>query len=255
MNRLIAIIWNTFRETIRDKILYNLLIFSLLLIGSTMFLQNLTVAYNRQVMDDLGLAFTGIFGTMIAIFVGIGLVYKEIDRRTIYTIVSKPIPRYKFLLGKFLGLQLTLLFNVAVMTVLMFATSFLTFKSVHWYLLWAIAFLFIELMVIASIAMMFSTFTTPTLSAIFTLSFWLTGHLVGDMRQFAMHAKDISVIKTFYILTRIFPDLERFNLKSWATYGDPLDYKAVLLSVALGLGYSVFFLGIAALIFQRRDFK
>ena len=255
MNRIIAIAWNTFRESIRDKILYNLLIFSLLLIGSTVFLQNLTFIFQKRLMIDIGLAFISVFGTMIAIFVGIGLVYKEIDKRTIYTIVSKPIPRYRFLLGKFLGLQFTLIVNLAFMTTLLIVSVYVTLHEPAWTVLWAVGFMFLEFMVITSIAMMFSSFTSPTLSALFTLSFWLAGHLVGDMRHFASHAKEVSVIKMFAVITRIFPDLERFNLKSWASYGDPLDPNVVVYTIMLAIIYSVFFLGIAAIIFQRRDFK
>jgi len=255
VNRIAAIAWNTFRESIRDKILYNLLIFAMLLIGSTVFLQGLAVGLPGRVMVDLGLGFINIFGIFITVFIGIGLVYKEIDRRTIYTIVSKPISRLRFLLGKFFGLQLTLVVNLVLMTVLLFAAIYFTLKETPFHILWAAAFMFLEFMVLTTVAMMFSTFTTPTLSAIFTLSFWVMGHLVGDMRDFAMHAKESGVIKTFAVLTRSLPDLDRFNLKSWASYGGPLDHNVVIYTIMLGLLYSIFFFTIAALIFWRRDFK
>jgi ABC-type transport system involved in multi-copper enzyme maturation permease subunit len=255
MSRIAAIAWNTFRESIRDKILYNLLIFALLLIASTVFLQELAVGFPGRVMVDLGLGFINIFGVFITVFIGIGLVYKEIDRRTIYTIVSKPISRLRFLLGKYFGLQLTLLVNLALMTVLLFAAIYFTLKETPWHIIWAAGFMFIDFMVLTSVAMMFSTFTTPTLSALFTLSFWVTGHLVGDMRHFAEQAKSTRVIHTFAFLTSAFPDLERFNLKSWASYGGPLDHSVIIYTIMLGLIYSIFFFTIAALIFWRRDFK
>jgi len=255
MKRTAAIAWNTFRETIRDRILYNLLIFTLLLIGSTVFLQNLAVGNPTQVMIDLGLAFVSVFGTLITVFVGIGLVYKEIDRRTIYTIVSKPISRHQFLLGKFMGLQITLAINLILMTVLLMGSIYYAVGDTPWHILWAILFLFLEFMVITSIAMVFSSFTTPTLSALFTLSIWLMGHLVGDMRDFAARSEDVTVIKTFAVLTRIIPDLERFNLRNWASYGGSLDASVLIYTVMLGLVYAAFFLGLSALIFWRRDFK
>ncbi len=255
MKRISAIAWNTFRETIRDKILYNLLVFTLLLIGSTIFFQELTVGNTMQVMINLGLAFVSIFGTLITVFVGIGLVYKEIDRRTIYTIVSKPIRRYQFLLGKFSGLQITLAVNLILMTILLMGSIYYALGDTPWHILWAILFLFLEFMVITSIAMVFSSFTTPTLSALFTLAIWLMGHLVGDMRDFAAQAKDVTVIQTFAVLTRIIPDLERFNLKSWVTSGEPLDPNVLIYTAMLGILYSAFFLGLCALIFWRRDFK
>jgi len=255
MKRIAAIAWNTFRETIRDKILYNLLIFTLLLIGSTIFLQELTVSNPKQVMIDLGLAFVSIFGTLIAVFVGIGLVYKEIDRRTIYTIVSKPIRRYQFLLGKFSGLQLTLAVNLILMAILLMGSIYYALGDTPWHILWVILFLFLEFMVITSIAMVFSAFTTPTLSALFTLAIWLMGHLVGDMRDFAAQAGNVTVIKTFAVLTRVIPDLERFNLKSWAGYGQAPDPSVLIYTAMLGIIYTAFFLGVCTLIFWRRDFK
>jgi len=226
-----------------------------LLIGSTVFLQELAIGFPERVMMDMGLAFISVFGTLIAIFIGVGLVYKEIDRRTIYTIVSKPIPRYRFLLGKFLGLQLTLLVNLVLMTVLLLTAIYLAVDETPWHIILAVAFLLLEFMVLTSIAMMFSTFTSPTLSALFTLSFWVVGHLVGDMRHFVLQAKEATVIKTFAVLTRSLPDLDRFNLKSWASYGGPVDHSVIIYTIILGLLYSAFFLGVAALIFQRRDFK
>ena len=253
--KVFAIAWNTFRESIRDRILYNLLIFSLLLIFSTIVFQELTVMMQERVMIDLGLAGIGVFGTMMAVFLGIGLVYKEIDRRTIYTIVSKPISRKSFVMGKFLGQMITLSINLFIMLVMLQAVVWFTLKTFSWTPVWAVAFLFLELMVITSIAMLFSSFTTPTLSAIFTLSFWLMGHLVADMRNYVATADEAVFIKTLTALTKAIPDLERFNLKNWATYGGPLETNAVLLTIALGLIYTVFFLAAASLIFEKRDFK
>ena len=253
--KIMAIAWNTFRESIRDRILYNLLIFALLLIVSTVALQELTVATQQRVMVDLGLASISVFGTLMAIFLGIGLVYKEIDRRTIYTIVSKPIARHWFIVGKFIGQMITLAVNLAVMAIMLEAVIFATLHLVDLAPVWAVAFLFLELMVLTSIAMLFSSFTTPTLSAIFTLSFWVMGHLVADMRNFAAHSAKAKVINTFAALTRTIPDLDRFNFKTLATYGEKMDPQTALYTILLGLFYTVFFLALAALIFQRRDFK
>jgi len=253
--KILAIAWNTFRESIRDRILYNLLIFALLLIVSTVALQELTVATQQRVMVDLGLASISVFGTMMAIFLGIGLVYKEIDRRTIYTIVSKPVARRWFIVGKFIGQMITLAVNLVVMTAMLEAVIYSTLRVSDFAPLWAVGFLFLELMVLTSIAMLFSSFTTPTLSALFTLSFWVMGHLVADMRNFAKHSEKAVVIRTFDKLTRIIPDLDRFNLKALATYGQKMDPQTAIYTILLGLLYTAFFLTIAAIIFGRRDFK
>src|SRR5512136_35955 len=114
--KIVPIALNTFRENVRDKVLYNLVIFAFLLIASALILGELSIGQEVKIIVDLGLASVSLVGGMMAVFIGIGLVYKEIDRRTIYNIVSKPVERYQFLLGKFLGLLMTLSVNVCVMT-------------------------------------------------------------------------------------------------------------------------------------------
>src|SRR5213596_1510604 len=116
MSRIIVIALNTFKENLRDKILYNLVFFGLLLIGSSILLSTLTMGEHAKIIQDIGLASINVFGVLIAIFVGIGLVSKEIDKRTIYSIIAKPISRSQFLLGKYCGLVLTLVVNVVIMT-------------------------------------------------------------------------------------------------------------------------------------------
>lgn len=253
--KILAIAFNTFRESIRDRILYNLLIFALLLICSTIALQELTIATQKRVMIDLSLAAISVFGTMMAVFLGIGLVYKEIDRRTVYTIVSKPVSRLSFIIGKFCGQMITLGVNILLMLIMLMAVYGIAHRSFEWPPLLAVAFLYLELMVLTALAMLFSSFTTPTLSAIFTLSFWVMGHLVADMRNFAATTDKAVFVKTLTTLTKVIPDLERFNLKNWAVYGDPISLNVILLTVCLGLIYVIFFLAGAVFIFERRDFK
>jgi ABC-type transport system involved in multi-copper enzyme maturation permease subunit len=113
--RVLTIARNTFREAVRDRVLYNLVLFVLLLTGGAIFLGELSAAQEAKIIIDMGLSAMLLFGVFIAIFVGVGLVYKEIERRTIYAIFSKPVGRGEFLLGKYLGLCLTLAVNVAVM--------------------------------------------------------------------------------------------------------------------------------------------
>ena len=103
-----AVAWNTFREAIRDKILYNLVFFSLLIMGVSTYLGDIALGKSVKVIQDVGLASMSVFGLLIAIFVGIGLVYKEIQRRTIYTLLAKPISRGQFLVGKYFGLVMTI---------------------------------------------------------------------------------------------------------------------------------------------------
>ena len=252
--RILSIAINTFRENLREKLLYNLLFFALLMIGSSILLSRITLGDYHRLILDLGLASINLFGVLIAIFVGIGLVSKEVDRKTIYTIVSKPIPRYEFLLGKYCGLVITLFANTVVMVVGLLIVlqvmdvpiTSLVFKS--------LALIFLELMVITAVAVLFSTFTSATLSAIFTLAVYVIGHLSGDLKEFAKKMDEVSemlVNAIYYTL----PNLERFNLKGHVIHHLDFGLADMALTLAYGLTYAAFLLLLASVIFQRRDFQ
>src|SRR5215217_3286027 len=212
MRRILSIGLNSFRETLREKLLYNLLIFALLMIGSSILLSRLTLGDANRLILDLGLASINLFGVIIAIFVGIGLVSKEIDKKTIYTILSKPVPRYEFLLGKYLGLCLTLFANTAIMVMGLLMVLKFTEVPIEWVLFKSLSLMFLELMVITAVALLFSTFTSSTLSAIFTLAIYVIGHLSGDLKAFGekMDAMGRGILNAVYY---VMPNLERFNLK------------------------------------------
>jgi ABC-type transport system involved in multi-copper enzyme maturation permease subunit len=250
-----AIALNTFKEAVRDRILYAILAFAIAMIASTFVLATIGVGMGPKIIRDVGLGFISIFGTLIAIFIGIGLVHKEIDRRTIYTIISKPIHRWQFILGKYLGLVLTLFVNVAVMTVALMAIIFLGEG------LWAVrlgaasAMIFLELMVITGIAVLFSAFSTPALSAIFTLSFFAIGRLLEDVRLFAqMYAGPTgrTVIEGLYYLL---PNLSRFNISAEVVRGLPVREVVSGMTILYGFLYVLALLSLTAVIFQRRDFR
>jgi len=252
--RILSIAVNTFRENLREKLLYNLLFFALLMIGSSILLSRITLGDYHRLILDLGLASINLFGVLIAIFVGIGLVSKEVDRKTIYTIVSKPIPRYEFLLGKYGGLVITLFANTVVMVVGLLIVlqvmgvpiTSLVFKS--------LALIFLELMVITAVAVLFSTFTSATLSAIFTLAVYVIGHLSGDLKEFAKKLDEVSqmVVNAIYYTL---PNLERFNLKGHVIHHLDFGMADMALTLAYGLTYAAFLLLLASVIFQRRDFQ
>ncbi|WP_321413305.1 ABC transporter permease subunit [uncultured Desulfobacter sp.] len=158
MNKVLAIGLNTFKESIRDKIFYSLLFFAVILILVSIVLGKLTIGDPMKIIKDFGLGSISIGGTLIAIFVGIGMVYKEMEKRTIYIILSKPLARWQFLMGKYLGLSLTILVEVAVMAVLLFALCFAYEKIVPWSLLTAIVPIYIEIMIILAFAVFFRFF-------------------------------------------------------------------------------------------------
>jgi len=256
-----AVAINTFREAIRDKILYNLLIFALLLIGGSILLATLTLGEQSKIIMDFGLASINLFGILIAIFLGIGLVSKEIAKRTLYTVLTKPIGRTEFLLGKYAGLLLTLLVNISIMTAGLYLTLML--NQFRWELPWlsveprlvtAIFMIYLELCLITAVALLFSTFTTTTLAAIFTLSTYVIGHISSDLVVMAekLPAKSTAIfLKGIYY---ILPNLSNFDIKGQVVHKVPIEPIYFLLNFAYAIAYITLLIGTAAFIFKRRDF-
>ncbi|MEE9217921.1 MAG: ABC transporter permease subunit [Acidobacteriota bacterium] len=253
MDKTLAIAANTFREAIRDRVLYLLLGFALLMIGSSIFLSLLTVGSREKIIIDLGLSAISLFGVLSAIFLGVGLVFKEIDKRTIYTIVTKPVGRAQFILGKYLGLVLTLSVNLVVMT-LGFYALLLYEGAAHARLLPAIGLTLLELLVVTALALLFSSFSTPILSALFTLGAYLAGQLSWSLRLLQDRLDPgigRAVCEFFYW---VLPNLWRFNIRAEVTHAVPVPLAEVGLTAVYGLAYAALLVFIACLSFERRDF-
>ncbi|MFQ5848825.1 MAG: ABC transporter permease [Candidatus Methylomirabilales bacterium] len=255
MSKVQAIALNTFKEAVRDRILYAILVFAMVMIASTVILATIGAGGGPKVIRDLGLGFISMFGTLMAVFIGIGLVHKEIDRRTIYTVISKPIHRGQFILGKYLGLILTLFVNVAIMTGTLIGIIYLGERLWDFRLAAASGMIFLELMVITGIAVLFSAFSTPALSAIFTLSLFAIGRLLNDLRTFGeQYAGPLgrTVIGGLYYLL---PNLGRFNISSEVVHGVPLGEVISGMTILYGMLYIGALLSLTAMVFQYRDFR
>jgi ABC-type transport system involved in multi-copper enzyme maturation permease subunit len=256
--KLWAISYNTFRENVRDRVLYNLLAFAVLMIGLAVALGRLSIAERERITVDVGLFSVSVFGVFMAIFLGIGLVSKEIERKTIYTLIAKPVPRYLFILGRFSGLMLTLLVNMAIMTAAF--TFVLWYNSVApgWPLTWpmgqAIILIYVELGIITAAAMVFSTFSTPTLSAIFTLSFTVIGRLTAGLRELISKDTSPAAYWAADALYYLMPNLANYVRIESAVYGEGLGWDLFSRLIIIGVLTAAFLLGIAISIFQRRNF-
>jgi ABC-type transport system involved in multi-copper enzyme maturation permease subunit len=256
-----AVAWNTFREAIRDKILYNLVFFALLIMGISTYLGDLAIGKSVKIIQDVGLASMSVFGLLIAIFVGIGLVYKEIQRRTIYTLLAKPISRGQFLVGKYFGLMMTITLNVLVMSVVLFALLLLysgsgvSHSGVNWEIGKAIFLILVELMLITAVAVFFSTFSTPTLSAMFTLGVYLIGRFSSDLVALSERSENVVLKYVTLVLHYLLPNLEKFNVRGLVVHWVPISNSYMIWSTLYGLAYIVFLLTVAVFVFQRREFK
>ncbi len=245
---------NAFRESLRDKILYNLVLFAGLLIGLSVLLADLSITEHHKVIADMGLAAINLIGVIIAIFVGISLVNKEIERRTIYTIMARPISRTFFILGKYLGLALTLFVNVSIMMAVFLATLWLYHVPIEQSLFQAVELIFVEILVVTAIALFFSTFTSTTLSAIFTLGLYVIGHLTADLRSVVANGESGGVKAVVDLLYYLCPNLEMLNIKGQAAVGILVAPEYLLLATLYGMMYAGVLLTSACLVFQKRDF-
>jgi hypothetical protein len=253
--KIIALAINTFREAIRDKVLYSLIFFAVLMIGLSVILDNLTIGEPTKIIKDFGLASIEIFGVLIAIFVGIGLVYKEMERKTIYNILSKPIHRYQFIIGKYLGIVLTLLVEVLTMSISFFTILYFYEGKITVALLPAIGMIFLALMIITAFALLFSSFSTPILSGLFTLSFFIIGHLTPELLELGKKADSQTLRYVTEALYYIFPNLEYFNIKGQVVHHLPLEKGYLFFASLYGLFYTLIILLLSMVIFQNRDIK
>ena len=268
MRAIRCIALSVFRESIRDRVPYNLVLFAVLLMAASFFLGQLTAGQDIKIIKDLGLAATALFGLFIAIFIGIGLVSKEVERRSIYALLAKPISRQQLVLGKYAGLVLTLAVNVAVMTLALYAVlAYMTWTTAaplqtSWdapgidpRLLKAVFLIFVELMLVTALALFFSTFSTPLLSAVLTLGLYIVGHFNADLRNFESVVESRSAAWLARALYHFLPDLSAFDVKTQVVHGLNVPAGYLALTAGYGVLYIAVLLAAAILIFSRRDFK
>jgi len=253
-----AIARNTFREAVRDRVLYNLVLFVLLLSVSAVFLGAASASQDAKIIVDLGLSAMLLFGAFIAIFVGVGLVYKEIERRTLYTIFAKPVGRSEFLLGKYLGLCATLAVNVAVMgagvtLVLLYVVRGTTpLVGALWP---TVALIYCELTILTAVALVFSAFSSPIVSAFGSLAVFVIGHFSLELKGFASVIDSAPLRALLIGIYYLLPNLSTFSLITPAAHGiaPPAGHLAV--AALYALAWDVALLALAALTFARRDFR
>lgn len=258
MRRHIAFIaFNTFREAVRDRVLYNLIVFAVLMSGAAVLVGQISIDIERLVVINLGLTAISLFGVVIAIFVGIGLVSKEIEKRTLYTVLAKPVRRWEFIVGKFLGLAGTLTVNTFFMAAGVFAA--LLYVSRHFqrsdgWVLVALYFIVLQFLIITALALFFSSFSSPLLSAVFAFSLFVIGSFAEDLRGFAGMATGA----TRWLATGaayLVPNLSALNIVSSVAHEQPVSGQLVVFNTAYALVYAAMVLCGAILIFERRDFK
>jgi len=259
---------NVFLESVRDRVLYNLVLFAVILIASSYLLGQLTAGQDVKIIKDLGLSAISVFGLFIAIFIGIGLVSKEVERRSIYALLSKPVSRSQFVTGKYIGLVLTLAVNVAVMVAALYLVlGYLSWRETAAFklswdapgpdprLMKAVFLTFLELMLVTALAVFFSTFSTPMLSAVLTFGLYLAGQFNADLKNFDKVVDSQVAVWLSRAAYHVLPDFSSFDVKTQVVHGLPVSAGYLVSTAAYGLAYIVALVLAGTFIFSRRDFK
>jgi ABC-type transport system involved in multi-copper enzyme maturation permease subunit len=256
LSSIITISKNTFREAVRDRVLYNLVLFTLLLTGCAIFVSDITAGQEARTIVNVGLNAMLLFGVFISIFVGVGLVSKEIEKRTIYAIFAKPLRRSDFLIGKYLGLCLTLLVNTAVMGTGVSLALLCIGGGTLVYSIWGAIFLiFLELAILTAVAILFSSFSSPALSALFTFLVFIIGHLSSSLRDFAAVLGSRTAGYVFTAIYYLFPNLAHFSFRTESANGLFPSATMVGGSLIYAVVYIAILMTIAIMIFRNRNFK
>ncbi len=253
---IISIARNTFREAVRDRVLYNLVLFVLIVTASAIFLGDLTNGQEARTIVNLGLSAMLLFGAFISIFVGVSLVSKEIEKRTVYAIFAKPIGRGEFIVGKYLGLCLTILVNVLVMGIgVSLALLYVGGGNLALTIWGAIFLIFLELAILTAVAILFSSFSSPALSALLTFFVFIIGNFSSSLRDFAANLGSTATKVIFEIIYYAFPNLSFYSFITNSANGDFPSTAIIGGATVYAIVYIAILLAITVLIFSRRNFK
>lgn len=249
---------NTFREAVRDRVLYNLIFFALMMIGASILVGEISIGISRLVIINLGLSAISIFGLVMAIFIGVGLVHKEIEKRTLYTLLSKPVRRWEFLVGKFGGLLLTLTVNTALMTLGLAAALYFvggSFLRANVSILVADYFILLELALVTALALFFSCFSSPMLSTLFTLGLYVAGIFSADIRDIGMLTRSPAIQAAARGVYYVLPNFHNFNAITAAAHGESIPVSLIWQNTAYAALYVTLVLVAASAVFSGRNLK
>jgi ABC-type transport system involved in multi-copper enzyme maturation permease subunit len=258
MSRVGIVALNTFREAVRDRVLYNLVFFALVMIAASILVGQISIDIESMVIVTLGLSAISVIGLLIAVFIGVGLVSKEMDKRTLYALLAKPVRRWEFLLGKFGGLVLTLAVNTIAMAIGLFlALSIIKRADEHLTgsVLVAVYFILLKLALVVAIALLFSCYTTPLLSILCTAGLYVAGLFVKEMRTFQGEAMSTALRSVLRWLSYVLPNFEDFDVMAAAAHGRAIPRVLIAQNTAYAALYCAVVLAAAAVIFTRRNLK
>lgn len=254
LSRVLAVASNTFRETIRERVLYNLVFFAVLMTLSGLLLGHLSIRQDEKIIKDLGLAAMDVFGTVIAIFLGVGLVSKEIERRSLFPLLAKPLSRGELLIGKAAGLAFTLLVNVAVMALGLYLTLLLTGRSLDPALLKAVYGIYLGLLLVLALALLFSTVTSSAVASVCTVSMVAAGRFSDVIRNMSQVTSGVPTALT-ESLYWLLPNFRSFDFKNAVVYGLSVPFDLLALVTLYAAVYASVVLLLALAVIRSKDFQ
>ncbi len=249
---------NTFREAVRDRVMYNLILFALMMMGAAILVGEISIGISRLVIINLGLSAISIFGLVMAIFIGVGLVYKEMEKRTLYSLLAKPVRRWEFLVGKFGGLLLTLTVNTLLMTLGLAAALYYVsreFLRADATILVAVYFILLELALVTALALFFSCFSSPMLSTMFTLGIYVAGFFSSDIREIGMVTRNPAMQATARAISYLLPNFRNFDVIAAASHGDAIPFTLIWQNTVYATLYVALVLIAASAVFSGRNLK
>ncbi|HEY2351295.1 MAG TPA: ABC transporter permease [Candidatus Acidoferrum sp.] len=258
MTRVGVVALNTFREAVRDRVLYNLVFFALVMMAAAILVGQISIGIEQIVIISLGLSAISIIGLLIAVFIGVGLVSKEIDKRTLYALLAKPLRRWEFLAGKFAGLVLTLTVNTAAMAAGLFLALYYVKHSLQradLVVLVAVYFILLKLALVVALAMLFSCFTSPLLAILFTAGLYVAGLFVHAMRGLQGGLMSPALAAVLRAVSYVLPNFENFDVMGAAAHGRAIPGALIAQNTAYAALYCALTLGVAAAIFSQRNLK
>lgn len=252
MRNILIIANNTFKQVIRDKILYGILVFAFLFLGSTVVLSSLSLGEDTFVMRSLGLAGIYIFGLIITVFLGASIVSEEVERKTTYFLLAKPVTRANLIWGRFLGLAAGVSITIILMALTYLLIIFLNNSLLDYTALWAIGLQLIEMALLISILIMFSMFTSPLAATIYTILVVYIGHLLSLIQAFALKSGGVTkvILLGIYYLA---PNLEKFDARNLIVHNIPVSLSETLLSIGYAALYIILTIYISQKILSRKD--
>ncbi len=258
MRNVLTVAANTFREAVRDRVLYNLVFFALLMMVAAIFVGQISIGIEQSIIVSLGLTAISVIGLFISVFIGVGLVSKEMDKRTLYALLAKPVERWQFLLGKYLGLVMTLTVNTAAMGAGLFLVQWAVKPALEKsdaYVLVAVYLILLKLALIVAIALLFSCFTTPFMSILCTAGMYVAGVFAGDLRMIQGVGLTPAATALMRGISYVLPNFENFNVMGAVAHGREVPGLLVLYATLYAVMYAAIVLAAAAMVFSRRNLK